>query len=98
MRYSAIGWLGVACVGAGAYFLSQLSSPDAPAPAVQVPAPPADPAPLPPAVLAEVVELTDLDPLLDPPAKLDTGAPFDPDPAVVPASGPAPDRIPFAVD
>ena len=100
MRYAAMTGLGAACVGLGAYLLLRLSTPDAPAP-LPAPAPPAavaDPAPLPASVLAEVVDLADLDALLDPPARPDTGAPFDPAPAVVPASGPAPAVIPLAVD
>jgi len=52
-----------------------------------------------PVVLGRVVEVADLDPLLDPPAKPAAGVPFDADPAAVPASAPtAPDRIPPAVD
>jgi hypothetical protein len=100
MRYTAAGWVGAACVGLGSYLILRLSTPDAPAPAPAGPPPAAavDPAPVPAAVLAHVVELTDLDPLLDPPAKPDTGAPFDADPAVVPASGPAPAVIPPAAE
>jgi hypothetical protein len=55
----------------------------------------------PPVVLAKVVETADIDPLLDPPEKPITGAPFDadvlPDPSPVQAE-PVPDRIPPAVE
>ena len=54
--------------------------------------------PRPPALLADVVQLTDLEPLLDPPVRPVSGTPFDPE-AVFPAVvAPPPERIPPAID
>lgn len=60
--------------------------------------PPRLPAPV---ILAQVVETTDIDPLLDPPSRPIAGLPFDDEP--IPATGteparPAPDSIPLAKD
>jgi hypothetical protein len=49
-------------------------------------------------VLPEVIELADLDPPLDPPAKAVVGAPFDAAPGVPASAASAPERIPPAVD
>jgi hypothetical protein len=49
-------------------------------------------------VLTNVVELTDLDPLLDPPAKPVTGVPFDANPSEFPASVPSAPPIPPAAE
>jgi hypothetical protein len=57
-----------------------------------------DDPPAPPALLPDVVQLADLDPLLDPPVRAVGGTPFDPE-AVFPAvAAPTPDRIPPAID
>jgi hypothetical protein len=63
--------------------------------------PPSAPPPAPPTpvVLADVVEVANLEPLLDPRAKDTEGAPFDADPTTVPISTPnVPDHIPPATD
>jgi hypothetical protein len=50
-----------------------------------------------PVTFAAVIDLSDLDPLLDPPAKPVDGAPFEADGKPAPESpAPAPDRIPSA--
>ena len=99
MKSWIIGGLVGACLGVGAYLaLTKKSAPPVeppPAPAVAAaPAPPATPV-----VLVNVVEVADLDPLLDPPAKPVTGVPFDGEAVTIPVSAPAaPERIPPAVD
>lgn len=92
-------------VGGVAYFALTRSDATAPVPAPQ-PAPTvAAPAPSgehetlkPPALLADVIELTDLDPLLDPPARPVGGVPFDAEPVVPVQAVQAPERIPLSVD
>ncbi len=99
MKGWMIGGLTGACIGVSIYLA--MAKKDAPAPAKrpEVPAVAIQAAPSAPVVLPGVVEVTDLDPLLDPPAKSATGAPFDADPATVPVSIPAaPAPIPPAVD
>jgi hypothetical protein len=54
--------------------------------------------PTPPALLADVIEMTDLNPLLDPPVKPVSGVPFETEMVVPAVLTPAPDRIPPAVD
>ena len=99
MKHRTIGALIGACVGVSIYLVA--TQKPAPAPVVHQEAnatPVAPPAPAMPVVLQQVVEVTDIDPLLDPPAKSVTGAPFDSDP-VTPVSAPAaPERIPPAID
>jgi hypothetical protein len=100
MKLLMIGGLSSACIAVSIYLATREMNAPAPAKAPETPpvavAPPATPPA--PVVLANVVEVADLDPLLDPPAKTVTGVPFDADP-VVPVSAPtAPDRIPPAVD
>jgi hypothetical protein len=103
MKNWVVGGLAVACAGvAVSLWLAQKETPQ-PAgqpepPPVAAAAPAAPPAP--PVVLADVVEVADLDPLLDPRTPGAGGEPVDPDaPAAVPVSTPvAPDRIPPAVD
>jgi hypothetical protein len=100
MKWWMIGGVATACVSLSVYLL--MTKPDAP----QMPEPDDLPitttaaAPLKiPVVLAEVVDVTDLDPLLDPPVRPVAGIPFDIDPPVVPVTTPGvPDRIPLAVD
>ena len=99
------GWmivgLSAACIGVSIYLATV--QPDAPAHhsapkaakqavASEGTTPPA------PIVMSNVVEVTDLDPLLDPPAKPMTGVPFDSSPAAAPVSVPAAPPIPPAVD
>jgi len=60
-------------------------------------APPASP-PAPPAMLADVVELTNLDPQLDPPIRPVGGVPFDAEPVIPAVVAPAPERIPLSID
>lgn len=87
-------------VGVVAYF--SLVKKDAPTPArPQQPkqvtvAPPASPPP--PALLADVIELTDLDPLLDPPIRPVGGVPFDAEPVIPAIPAPTPDRIPPSIE
>jgi len=102
-RWLMGGLVGV-CVGAGAYLMvSQQETPQPLGNVLEPPtivAPPASPPPA-PIVLSQVIETTDLDPLLDPPAKPLTGVPFDVDATATPVSTPtvpAPDRIPPAAD
>lgn len=101
MKNWVIGGLVAACAGLGMYLVTKT---DAPAP-VSAPKPEApqvaavEPTIPRAAVLAEVVEVANLDPLLDPPAKLPTGVPFDAEPATVPVTtAPVPTLIPPAVD
>ena len=102
MKRWIVGGLVAACAGvAVGLWLAQgetgkpANRPEPPPVAVAPPAVP--PAPV---VLADVVDVANLDPLLDPPAKDATGTSFDADPpATVPVSTPVvPDRIPPAVD
>jgi hypothetical protein len=110
MRQWVVGGLLVAATGSGVYLVTMKK--EAPAPS----APPEAPAvasaaliPPAPAVLPEVVEVTDIDPLLDPPAApADEPTPtadpiltaFDPHPEPAPAHvpGSAPPVIPPALD
>lgn len=99
MKNWIIGGLLGACIGVWIY-LALMKHP-APAPAtIQEPqaeiATPAVPAA--PIVLGEVVEVTNIDPLLDPPSRPVIGVPFDTEPVAVPVSVAAPERIPPAVD
>ncbi len=108
MRSGMIAGLVAVCVGVGAFAILNKNTPVPPTPAVvsstgdNTPATPVVTGP--PALLPEVVIVADLDPLLDPPARLDTGLTFDPEaPPVNSASSskparPAPDRIPLARD
>ena len=99
MKHRTIGALIGACLGVSIYLVA--TQKPAPAPVVHQEAiamPVTPPAQALPVVLPEVVEVTDIDALLDPPAKTVTGVPFDSDP-VTPVSVPtAPERIPPAID
>ncbi|HEV3440568.1 MAG TPA: LPS assembly lipoprotein LptE [Gemmata sp.] len=98
-----IGGLVGVWAGVGAYLMvSQKETPQSLGNVLEPPTvvapPPSPPAPI---VLSQVIETTDLDPLLDPPAKPLTGMPFDVDAMSTPVSTPtvpAPDRIPPAAD
>jgi hypothetical protein len=90
--------------GIGAYLLvsQKQSTPaqkDLGPPTTAAPTEPKAPSPV---VLAQVIEMADIDPLLDPPAKLPTGAPFDEEATSMPVTAPTkptvPDRIPPAVE
>ena len=100
MKNGMIAGLLIACIGFGMHLISQKQPDPTPVATLDSPAAPAAPAsPSSPAVLGQVIEVTDIDPLLDPPAKPITGTPFDTDPEAVRVSAPsAPDRIPPAVD
>ena len=100
MKNGIIAGLLMACLGFGLFLASREQLTPAPVispethTATQAPIDPA-----PPVELGRVVEVTDIDPLLDPPARPVTGALFDPEPEAVRVSVPtAPDRIPTAVD
>lgn len=88
--------------GAGAYLVISKKEMPPTDNVLETPTVAASPSPIPsaPVVLAQVVEVTDLDSLLDPPAKPLTGPLFDPDettaPKPAPAAPPVPDRIPPA--
>jgi hypothetical protein len=102
MKHWMLGGVAAVGLGVGVYFATTWTEP-VPAPVLPPPAPPVVSAPpaAPPApvVLAEVIDVANIDPLLDPPAKPVTGAPFDAAPHVVPAGATTvPDRIPPAVD
>lgn len=103
MKRWMIGGIVGACIGVSIYLIltrKTESQPEVKPAAIEKTevAPAAIPAP---AVLPAVVEVADLDPLLDPPVRPATGAPFDTDhgsgtlPVSVPA---APPRIPPSVD
>ena len=102
MKNWVIGGLCAACAGVGIYLVARKDAP-APVSAPQPEAPrvaAAEPTvPRAAVVLTEVVEVANLDPLLDPPAKLPTGVPFDAEPVTVPVTtSPVPTLIPPAVD
>jgi hypothetical protein len=100
MKRWIVGGVAVLCAGAGVGFWlakteprDNAGRPELPPVVVSVPTPAA-------VVLADVVEVADLDALLDPRAKDTGGAPFETDPpATVPVSTPTtPERIPPAID
>jgi hypothetical protein len=99
MKNWIIGGLLGACIGVWLY-LALIKHPEsAPAAIQEPPAVAASPAaPAPAVVLAEVVEVTNIDPLLDPPSRPVIGVPFDAEPVAAPVSAAAPERIPPAVD
>ena len=72
-------------------------TPQAKSPAVAtVPTPPAQKIPV---TLIDVVDVTDIDPLLDPSEKPISGVPFEAEPPTVPITSVAtPQQIPLAVD
>jgi hypothetical protein len=79
MKTWLAGALVGACVGVVIYLLlSSKSAPPAETRHTPLPQPATAPAsPAAPVVLTEVVEVTDIDHLLDPPARPDIGVPFD---------------------
>jgi hypothetical protein len=104
MKTWLVGALAGACAGVALYLaLSQelapppgetRQAPAVPEPTVVSPAHP--PAPI---VLREVVEVTDIDHLLDPPASSNSGVPFDDAGATIPVAVPVgPEVIPLAAD
>ena len=96
-KWLAVGAAGTAVSYFAVHFALQPSAPPvaAPEPPAAVAAPAA-----PPVVLSQVVDVTDLDPLLDPPAPRSVGVPFDAAEATVPVNavppGVAPLPIPIA--
>jgi len=105
MKPWMMGGLVAVFVGIGAYLMvTQKETPPFAENILQPPSIASSISPNPPApiVLAQVVEVTDLDSLLDPPEKTPTGAPFDADATFTPVSAPnapaVPDRIPPAVE
>jgi hypothetical protein len=99
MKTWLAGALVGACVGVVIYLLlSSKSAPPAETRHTPLPQPATAPAsPAAPVVLTEVVEVTDIDHLLDPPARPDTGVPFDEVTRTSPVSA-EPARIPPATD
>lgn len=99
MKRWIVGALAGACIGVAVYLVLTNNNPPQSAPP-EPPAVSAAPAPpTAPVVLDQVIEVTDLDPLLDPPEKTVAGMPFEPDSKTLPVSTPAgPDRIPPAID
>lgn len=99
MKSWIVGALVGACVGVVLYLLfSQKSVPSQESRHKPPSPPPAAPA-APPVVLADVVEVTEIDHLLDPPAKpVSSGEPFDGTTPVLPSIPAGPERIPPAVD
>jgi hypothetical protein len=90
MKTWVVGALAGACVGVVIYLLlSSKPAPPADARLEPTPSPATAPAAPAPVVLAEVVEVTDIDHLLDPPAKPETGVPFDDGAPTLPVSAPA---------
>src|SRR5580692_2393149 len=79
MKRWFIGCLTGMVAGIGAYLLvsQKQSSPVEKDLGPPTTAAPAEQTPTAPVVLAQVIEMADIDALLDPPAKLPTGAPFD---------------------
>jgi hypothetical protein len=100
MKWWMIGGVASACLSLSVYLL--MTNHDAPQAPQTDDLPIVATAPISPkipVVLAEVVDVTDLDPLLDPPTRPVAGVPFDSDPPVTPVTTPGvPDRIPLAVD
>lgn len=97
-RWMLGGFIG-AFVGVSIYLYMTKKPATQPVPAQTAPAATKPVTTVEPVVLAQVVDVLDLDPLLDPPAKVTMGVPFDADPVTVPVSVPAAqDRIPPAVD
>src|SRR5262245_24778838 len=101
MNRWTLGGVVAVCVAFGVYFVVAKREPAAPPAgqpvvAARPPVPPA--APPAPVVLAEVIDVANIDPLLDPPARPVTGAPFDADPPAAPLAAPASIFIPPAVD
>jgi hypothetical protein len=101
MKHWKLGALVGACVGVAVYLLAthkpeavRIDEPVAAVARETVP-----PAPAAPVVLARVVEVIDLDPLLDPAPRPDSGVPFEEESPTVPVSAPgAPAFIPPAGD
>ncbi len=100
MRLVFVGGLATLGIGLGTFLVLSKKPEPKTAPEsdhlAEVSPPPACPPP--PIVLADVIELADLDPLLDPPARTIVQTPFE-EPSVLPASAiAAPERIPLAID
>jgi hypothetical protein len=97
MKHWTIGSLVGACIGVSLYLVA--TQKPAPAPVIhqEAAATPTTPQSL-PIVLTQVVEVTDIDSLLDPPARPVTGLPFDSEPTTPVSASPAPERIPPARD
>ena len=104
MKRFMIGGMVWAIVGTVAFFALRMTNAPAPAPQQQPKAravSPVSPTPAPkaPVVLADVVDVADIDPLLDPLTRPLGGVSFDPEPLIVPITSPgAPDRIPPAAE
>ncbi len=117
MSRLVVGGCGAACLVIGLYVLTAKESGSQPVPpplavatAVDTALTPATPKPS--VLLPEVIDVTDIEHLLDPSPRPDSGVPFDPDPvvapavpifpaavpAVAPAAAAVPDRIPPAAD
>jgi hypothetical protein len=99
MRTWVLGALVGACVGVTIYLVLKKPLPKPVAEQTSSAAVATLPAPVEPVVLAQVVDVADIDHLLDPPARAETGVPFDTEPATQPVTPPpTTGRIPPAVD
>jgi len=103
MSRLVIGGCGAACLVIGLYVrlyvltAKEPGSQPVPPPlsvATAVNTAPTPAAPKPSALLPEVIDVTDIEHLLDPSPRPDSGVPFDPDPAVAPAVPVFPAAIP----
>lgn len=94
-----LGGLAGACFGVCVYLATGKSPEVVPAVAMRTPTPVVAPAKPPaPVVLPNVVEVTNLDPLLDPPEKPVVGVPFETDASDFPAAVPPAPPIPPAAE
>jgi len=101
MNRETVSGLSVVCLAVAIYLCvakpgepPPMGTPEVPAAVVVL-----ETTPPPPVALAAVVDVTDLDPLLDPPSKLALGAPFDDEMPTFPANTQsAPERIPPATE
>jgi hypothetical protein len=102
-RWMVCGFVAVGLTGGVAWMFNHENTPAAPANGSQTTtiATPSEPAPRQAVVLTQVVETSDLAPLLDPSEKPIAGEPFEADAPALPTkdtTASVPDRIPAAKD